>query len=315
VTVVDVAGGHTGGAARWRGEIVGWAGRNSSRSVQLIGEHERVEPRWLFRREAVGWKSHRIATNNVSFVGGTGPRIVLLRNALHFLWPSELGQIPGLPTGLARQIPIVRATARRADVIVVPCATMGDRVAHALPGLRRRIVVRHHPLSAAELTRPASHDPGIVLYPVRVSAYKDVVGALDRLTDVLRVIDPAARIVVTADADELGAAGAVPSVRAVGSKSLAEMQLLWATAAAVYMPFSVESFSYPVAEGRSLGVPVIALDTDQNREIGAGALFGYHDGDPESLAQAAAAALAAKISPEPEAFDPDQYFAWLMSLG
>jgi glycosyltransferase involved in cell wall biosynthesis len=92
------------------------------------------------------------------------------------------------------------------------------------------------------------------------------------------------------------------------------MQQLWATAAAVYMPFSVESFSYPVAEGRSFGVPVIALDTDQNREIGAGALFGYRDGDPESLAQAVAAALAAKISPEPEAFDPDRYFAWLMCL-
>lgn len=314
MTIVDVAGGRTGGAERWRREMQNWADRSSGRSVRLIGEHERVTPGWLFRREAIGRKFPRIAANNVSFVGGTGPRIVLLRNALHFLWQSEVEQIPALPGGLARQIPIVRAAARRADVVVVPCETMRDRVVHALPGLRRRVLVRHHPLSASEFTRPSCQEATVILFPVRASAEKDVVGALDRLVDALRVVDPAASVVVTAEARQLGAAGTDGSVEAVGFRSQVEMQQLWATVSAVYMPFSVESFSYPVAEGRSFGVPVIALDTDQNREIGAGALFGYHDGDAGSLAEAVAAALAAKISPEPKAFDPDEYFAFLMSL-
>jgi hypothetical protein len=60
------------------------------------------------------------------------------------------------------------------------------------------------------------------------------------------------------------------------------------------------------------GRPVIAADSEQNREIAGAALCGFRPGDPASLRRAAELALTAEIPPEPAAFDPDPYFRWLL---
>ena len=77
----------------------------------------------------------------------------------------------------------------------------------------------------------------------------------------------------------------------------------------------MKSFGFPLAEARVNGVPVIARDTPQNREIAGAALCGYTLGDGDSLRQATEAALNARITPDPEPFDPDAYFDWMLGDG
>lgn len=313
LTVLDVAGARSGGAARWRVEARKWVRERAGTDVLLLGMGEQVEPRWLVRRELVGWTARRIAANNVSFVGGRGPRIVLLRNALHFLREQDFESVPEVPASVRLQALVVRATARRADVLVVPCSDMADRVRDAVASGASRIVVRHHPLTAEVRRRAASGDP-YILYPSIPARHKDLTGTLGSLVEVLEDVAPDLCVRVTAPAGALGALASHSLVRAVGVQDLEAMDNLRAEAEALYAPSKVESFGYPVAEARAAGVPVIAVDTPQNREIAGRALFGYKYGSRESLASAVEAAITATIEPEPRPFDPDTYFSWLTSL-
>ena len=79
---------------------------------------------------------------------------------------------------------------------------------------------------------------------------------------------------------------------------------LWARSRAIYFPTGLESFGYPLAEARVNGQPVIARDTEQNREIAGPALCGYTVGDPDSLRHATEAALTAAGRPRPGALRP-----------
>jgi hypothetical protein len=57
---------------------------------------------------------------------------------------------------------------------------------------------------------------------------------------------------------------------------------------------------------------VIALDTEQNREIAGPALCAFTPGDVVSLQQATKIALTLEVQPDPAPFDPDAYFGWLL---
>ena len=81
---------------------------------------------------------------------------------------------------------------------------------------------------------------------------------------------------------------------------------------AVYFPTDLESFGYPLAEARVSGQPVIACDTEQNREIAGPALCGCVPGDSGSLRHAVARALTTDVAPDPAPFDPDRYFSWVL---
>lgn len=306
---IDVSGAITGGAARWRREAQEWASHYPPHEIRLIGLGERVEPRWLVRREVVANREYRIAANNVSFLTGT-KRVVLLRNPLHFLWPGEEQRLPVLPVRLRRQVPVIRTLARRADVVVVPCTAMAERVLHAVPSLTERVQVRHHPLRPRAVAHRHDGAP-FVLYPSLPAPHKDLEGGLQRLVDALDRSGSDLRVKVTASSGDIGRVAGHIRVDAIGTQSLEQMDELWSTASAVYVPYSVESFGYPVAEGRAAGVPVVAVDNPQNREIGGQALFGFVEDRPDSLVDALALARGAKIEPDPDPFDPDAYFAWL----
>lgn len=115
----------------------------------VVGRARTLSPRWLFEREwAVPKAARRIALNNVGFARRGGLRVVLLRNALHFSTEEELARLGyAIPRALEAQVPIVRAMAKRADLIVVPCHAMGVRVLSFLPSLRDRLVARPHPVA------------------------------------------------------------------------------------------------------------------------------------------------------------------------
>jgi glycosyltransferase involved in cell wall biosynthesis len=311
---VDVAGAYMGGAARYAAELYDYLRRTRRDDVRVIGSGRRVNPAWLVRREvAVAGAARRIALNNVSFVAPGGERWVLLRNALHFLTDSELSRLdPSLRASMRRQSTVIRLSARRADVLVVPSTAMADRVTRVLPGIRCRIIVRPHPVSADSI--PAMPCEPSILCPVLFAPYKEMTERLSELAAALDEHgDSSIRLRITADRDEVPTSLARnPHIEFAGRVDNAALRTLWTRSSVIYFPSALESFGYPLAEARVSGKPVIARDTPQNREIAGPALFGFSVGDAGSLRDAIKLAFATDVKPDPGPFDPDAYFEWLL---
>ncbi len=111
-------------------------------------------------------------------------------------------------------------------------------------------------------------DP-VILCPVLFAPYKQMP---QRLTELLAAVDdlddPSVRVQVTAHAAEVPAAVAShPQVELLGRLPCGELREIQARSRAIYFPTGLESFGYPLAEARVSGLPVIARDTTQNREI------------------------------------------------
>jgi len=311
---VDVAGGPTGGAARLRVEFHRYLKRTGRTDVQVIGEERRVGPAWLLRREVVGpISARRVALNNVSFVTPGGQRWTLLRNALHFLTEDEMSRLePFLITAIGSKTTVVRMAARRSDVLVVPCTSMAERIAMVIPSLHSRVVVRPHPVSADSIPI-LPRDPAI-LCPVLFESYKRMTGRLTQMLSAIDVCgDSSLQLRITATKAQVPADLANNSrIEFLGPLSHRELCDVWGRSRVIYFPTDLESFGYPLAEARVSGHPVIGLDTEQNREIAGSALCGFTSGDPVSLRSALALALTKKVTPDPEPFDPDTYFSWLL---
>ena len=313
---VDIAGASMGGAARYAAELEGYLARTGRQDVRVIGKAQRVAPAWLARREVMRpLSARRVAVNNVSFVSPGGPRWTLLRNALHFLTEAETAQLaPKLRSSVQREARVVRLTARRADVLVVPSTTMAERVCHALPAARNRLVVRAHPVSANSIPVRPRHPA--ILCPVLVAPYKRMD---ERLQELLAALDdcgePLVRVRVTASPGDLPDwLESEPRIEFLGRIDQHALREAWARSQAIYFPTGLESFGYPLAEARVSGHPVIARDTAQNQEIAGHALCGFSPADPDSLSHALKLALISDVSPDPGPFDPDAYFDWLLGV-
>ena len=313
---VDAAGALMGGAARFLVELRGYLERTGRDDVEIIGSHRRVRPGWLVCRELSSRAgSRRVALNNVGFVAPGGPRWTLLRNPLHFLTEGEQARLdPDLRTTIRRKAAVVHLAARRSDVIVAPSTAMTERIATVRPDLSSRVVVRPHPVSVPPTPRLPC-DP-VILCPVLFAPCKQMAPRLaELLAAVGELEDPSVMVRVTAYAAEVPAAIAChPRVELVGRLPHGELRDLQARSRAIYFPTDLESFGYPLAEARVSGQPVIARDIALNREIAGPALCGYTLGDPDSLRRAVEVALTADIKPDPEPFDPDRYFGWLLGL-
>ena len=311
---VDAAGALVGGGARFRVELYQYLDRAKRKDIHLIGAGRRLGAAWLVYRELGNLPSgRRVALNNVSFVAPGGERWTRLGNPLDFLTDREWDELhPSLRAATRRRAPIVRAAAHRSDVIVTPSAAMADRVARILPSLRHRIVPRLNPVSADSIPN-MPRDP-IILCPILFSPYKHMV---DRIREWIGAIDnhidPAVQMIVTAEKEEVPAdLSHHPRIRLVGQVPHTELRHIWARSRAIYFPTAIESFGFPLAEARVNGQPVIARDTEQNREIAASALCGFTVGNEESLRNATERALTAQVPADPDPFEPDSYFNWLL---
>jgi Glycosyl transferases group 1 len=311
---IDLAGGQIGGAARYRIELSNYLDRRARHDIKLIGESRRLSLAWLAAREASSARrSRRVALNNVGFLTPGGERCTLLANALHFLADPELAALdPGLRATVSRQAGIVHSAARRSDVLVAPCTAMAERITAALPEVADRLIVRMHPVSARPDTGPRGGS--LILCPVLFAPYKHMADRIGEwLAAVDDVLDDSVRLIVTASPDEAPASLAVsPRLHFVGRLTVDDVRDLWRRSRAIYFPTGLESFGCPLAEARANGVPVIARDTPQSREIAGSALCGYTPGDGDSLRHATMAALTARLAPDPEPFDPDAYFDWML---
>jgi hypothetical protein len=280
----------------------------------MIGDRRTLSPAWLAAREAnAGWRSRRVALNNVGFIAPGGERWTLLANALHFLSAAEAATLhPALRAPVSRQTGIVRMAARRSDVLVTPCTAMAERITAALPGVADRLVVRMHPVSLSGIAGPPRGS--LILCPVLFAPYKEMACRVaEWLAAVDATMDDSVRLVVTASATEVPASlAASPRLHFVGRLSVEQTRRLQARCRAIFFPTGLESFGCPLAEARVTGWPVIARDTAQNREIAGPALCGYDLGEQESLRLATEAALTLRVTPDPDPFDPDAYFDWML---
>jgi Glycosyl transferases group 1 len=311
---VDAAGGTVGGAGRFRVELYQYLARTGRDDVRVIGAFRRIDPAWLLRREvAKPTYRRRVALNNVSFLTPGSERWTRLGNPLDFLTDREWADLhPTLKLETRLRAPIVRMAARQSDVIVTPSTAMAERVAHILPGIRNRIIPRLNACTPVQM--PGTQREPLILCPVIFSPYKHMIDRLrEWVSATVGVIDPSIRLLVTATPNEVpGDLASNPQIELVGRLSHAELRPLWARSSVIFFPPGLESFGFPLAEARVNGQPVIAQDTEQNREIAGPALFGFTAGDTESLRFAAEQALKAHIKPDTEPFDPDAYFNWLL---
>lgn len=314
---IDIAGGQTGGAGRFRTEVTAYLRRSRRHDIKLIGRRRHLSPVWLAAREAAAVRGgRRVALNNVGFLTPGGERWTLLGNALHFLTEGETAALePGLRAMMSRQIPVVRQAARRSDVLITPSTAMAERVVTVLPDVADRVVVRMHPAAA---------DPGgpraggsLILCPVIFESYKHMPERLaEWVAAVDHALDDGVRMVVTATPAEVPESLAASTrLHFVGRLGHEKLRSLWAVSRAAYFPTGLESFGWPLAEARVHGRPVIARDTPHNREIAGPALCGYEVGDLGSLRSATETALAAHVAPDPAPFDADAYFDWMLGKG
>jgi glycosyltransferase involved in cell wall biosynthesis len=311
--VLDTAGAAVGGAARWIAELDAYLAAGGT-AVTVIGRGTPLTPRWLLHRELAAHGADMVvAANNASFALRRAHRRVLLRNALHFLHPGEEHLLTGMSRAFHAQIPVVRQLSRRADDIVVPSSAMAERVCSRLPHVRDRVRVRAHPVTAFG-SRIPSAEP-FVLVPVLPAPYKNLVVELRGLLAALAATGRGLPLHVTARPDDLppDLAGH-PLITVLGVLPPERLAHLWQQAAAVFFPSTVEAFGYPLAEARVHGVPVLAPDSAQAREIAGPALVPYRPGDPSSLADALSA-LDTPVPAQPLAFDRSAYFRWLLQIG
>ena len=310
LVAIDTAGGAGGGAGRFRSELDAYLARTRRVGVSSIGAGRHVTLKWLVERERLSWGYARtVAANNICYAVAGLERWVLARNANHFLTDNEWATVAHLhPAGFTRQIQVVRAMIRRADRIVVPTSEMGARVATVLPKLADRIIVRFHPFSPPRILRVP--EP-MILCPLVYSPYKGLAAAMDELAQAIAPL-PAVRVVWTSAREDapvsIRTSDRFKLIGVVDRKVLTD---LYSRAAAIYYPTAIESFGYPLAEARALGIPIMARDTPRTREVAGGALVPFVPGHVSSLNAAVIRALTMQPSPEPEPFDPDSYFNWM----
>jgi glycosyltransferase involved in cell wall biosynthesis len=302
-----------GGAARFLGELDRFLAKSGRVNVAVIGRGQPLTLDWLARREQqADRKVHRIATNNVGFLTPGGPRTVQLRNALHFATDTELASLKfRLPRTMGLQAKVVRTACRWADRIVVPCAAMAERVSTFLPSVAGHLVVRAHPVTPKSW---AGSTPlaGELLLPILNAPYKRLSWHVENILEAASLGDSLKRVHVTAEPNDFpSGVQCDPRVNFIGRLSPYALDHYWERSRAIYFPTEIESFGYPLAEARANGRRVVALDTDQNREIAGNALSGFTLGSAPSLAAALEDAMSVTVGVDCHTFDPECYFSYL----
>ncbi|WP_320065383.1 glycosyltransferase [Micromonospora sp. RTGN7] len=311
--LLDIAGSEIGGAARWRAELEQYLAARPD-AATVVGQGRRITSSWLLRRERLAHGYGLVvAPNNLSFAISGTERRLLLRNALHFLYPSERHLLARMPRAFQAKIPVVRRLVARADLVVVPCSAMAERVVRRLPAVGPRLVVRPHPVTPVGPRCPT--ETPTILVPVVPGPYKNLVPQLRILVGMADRVRYPARILVTAAPASLPAdLREHERIEAVGIVPHDRLAQLWRTATAAFYPSVLESFGYPLAEARAYGVPVLAPVSSQSVEIAGLALRGYEPNNPRSLGDALAR-IAEPVVAEPRAFDRDDYFDFLLTPG
>jgi glycosyltransferase involved in cell wall biosynthesis len=313
---IDVAGAAVGGSGRLLVELDDHLASGQAKDVAVVGRGRSLTVPWMGRREvAVRGSRRAIAANNASFLAVGDERWVLVRNLLHFMSEDEARSVGiALSKTVRAQGVLIRQIVQRSDVIVAPSSEMAERVCHAVPAVRDRVVVRFHPVGTHFEARPDVDSDGVrLLCPVVCSPYKRMPERIGILLRAMSRVRARITLVVTATSQELGPALTnEPRIEAIGRLSFMELRDQWRRATAVWYPTTVESFGYPLAEARAAGLPVVAVDSSRTREIGGSALVPYAEACEDTLEEALTSLSGTVVAPDPVPFDPQRYFDWLL---
>lgn len=313
--VADVAGAVGGGAARLLRELKAYLAK-TGQDINLIGEGKRLSPQWLVQRELIAPRARvHLSLNNAGFVSPFGTNVTMLRNILHFANANDLERIGFQPSReLQLQIPLIRLLARRSKTLVVPCTRMGEQVADLAPYLADRLAVRFHPVAKPKWAGTNPTNPRDVLVPIVPQPYKNLDKHLPEFLEASETISGTPiNLVVPAEATSIPKLSGHPRIKFIGSKTSEELDKWWRNCGAVFFPVEFESFGYALAESRVYGRSIIAQDTSQNREIAGDAIQTYSRTDINSLRTAIFDAVTTVPTPDPQQFDPDSYFDWLLT--
>jgi len=199
---------------------------------------------------------------------------------------------------------LTRSYANSADAVIVPTATMERRLRDF--GVRSRIEIVPsgidvgffaHGRRSDEARRALGVGPAekMVLFVGRLGREKNVELALEAFA---RLGDPNARFVAIGDGTHREAlerfaarAGVGPRTRFTGELARERLPEAYACADALVFPSSTETQGLVLVEALAAGVPVVAVDTPQTRDVLGGAGAIVRD-EPDAIASALRVALA-----------------------
>lgn len=201
---------------------------------------------------------------------------------------------------------------------------MAERVASALPSTADRITVTYNPVTVPDMATTPRRRFGSphILCPVIITPRKMMtarlraaLAALDLLAASPEQIDVTLLVTARVGTLEDPLLSGHPRLALIGERSAEGITDLMLRCDAIYFPTELESFGYPLAEGRMMGVPVVARRSAHNIEIAGPALVGYDRECPEDIAAALHTALTTKFSPDQtKKFDRNSYFDQLLGV-
>lgn len=315
--VIDCAGAIKGGAARFLRELQTYLEEVQPHNVELIGLGRQLTSQWLIKRELIAASAkRRISLNNAGFLNPKGENITLLRNILQFATEDDLAALAFTPSrGLRAQTPVIRALAKASKTLVVPCTRMAEQVDTVSPSLTNKLIVKFHPVSQPEWAGTTPKNPRDVLLPIVPFPYKNLDQHIPEFLDASEELcdDQPVRLIVPSGPGDFPELASHPRVKFIGPQTSEALDEWWKASGAVFFPTEFESFGYALAEARVYGRNVIGQDTAQNREIAGGALKPYKRYHESSLRNAIQMAVTELPQPDPDPFNPNSYFPWLLN--
>lgn len=266
-------------------------------------------------RQTVGQFDVLLSAANFSPLARRSRTILLTRNALHFVDFRVSGR---RQRRRSVETMLARASVRRARVTVTATAAMAELV-RGRTG-RRPVVI---PFGPGLVRSQAPGQPGVVRF-----AHRTLWGAHKRFRDVLLAVGELAlthpgRFIVRSGCDPASDfARSYPeseeerrlledpliaehvSLGTFGPRAGSEIE-----GDAVLMPSTIESFCFPLAEGLSLGLPIVAADSDFARELCGHAAIYVAPGDPRALAEGMRRVIDGDV-PDPPAPERLEILSW-----
>jgi glycosyltransferase involved in cell wall biosynthesis len=268
-------------------------------------------PLWVLRRfDAV------VTLTNFGPVVAGVPHICFQRNSLYYCgyYRSRLRGTKRLEVAMRRSM--VAMAMKHACVIVTPSDAMAAMIRAEMPQIpAERFRTLYHAVSREDMDEPLNPRlreaiealPGArLVYPSHLAFYKgfaelfELLGCAKRsgiaFSLVLTIDERDDEALVAEYRSHLERLGLTRDVHLLGRVAQRQVGSLYALCDALVFPSLCESFGFPLLEAMAHRVPILASDTDVNREICGEAAVYFDPGDAEQGARALAATLAAAPS-------------------
>jgi glycosyltransferase involved in cell wall biosynthesis len=268
---------------------------------------------WGLRRAVRAEKADALFnTANFALLASPVPQLVFVRTPVYFSEEFDRRIMARLPLGFrvehAIRKRLVKWSARAAEIVLAPSEAFAETLRRAWPELAPRVRRHYHGLDAeafaAGVGAPPERPPGegpVLVYVSHYGWQKDFTTALRALHE-LRKEAPGAVLETTCEiragngrrdhgnADEDAALieelSLRPALRELGRTAYTGLGPLYARADVAIFPSWCESFGHPLVEAMAMGVPIVAADTDVNRDVAGDAALYHPVRDPAAMAAA-----------------------------